>query len=45
MNREIAIVELAKHLIEQYPRKHDVRFRRAAALSRIETIVESDRTE
>ncbi|WP_342436579.1 hypothetical protein NSS79_24990 [Paenibacillus sp. FSL L8-0436] len=44
MDREKVIVELAKHLIEQSPGKHDVKFRRAAALSRIETIVESNRS-
>ncbi|MEK8215471.1 hypothetical protein [Paenibacillus sp. FSL L8-0463] len=44
MDREKAIAELAKHLMDRHPGKHDGRFRRAAALGRIESIVESDRT-
>ncbi|WP_438495278.1 hypothetical protein [Paenibacillus sp. IHBB 3054] len=44
MDQEKAIDDLAKHLIEQYPGKHDGRFRQAAVLGRIETIVESDRS-
>ncbi|WP_438495370.1 hypothetical protein [Paenibacillus sp. IHBB 3054] len=44
MDQEKAIDDLAKYLIVQYPGKHDGRFRRAAVLGRIETIVESDRS-
>ncbi|WP_342437006.1 hypothetical protein NSS79_27950 [Paenibacillus sp. FSL L8-0436] len=38
MDQEKAIDDFAKHLIEQYPGKHDGRFRRAAVLGRIETM-------
>jgi hypothetical protein len=44
VSKEEDINELANHLLERYPGKHDGSFRRAAALGRIETIVESDRT-
>lgn len=44
VNKEKEIEELAKYLIEQHPGEHNGRFRRAAALGRIEAIVESDRT-
>ena len=41
MDREKANDKLANHLMEQYSGKHDGRFRHAAALYQIETIVES----
>ncbi|MBY0011516.1 hypothetical protein [Paenibacillus typhae] len=44
MDKEAAIDKLAKEWMEQYPGKHDGRYRRAAALGHIDAIVESGRS-
>ncbi|WP_438497995.1 hypothetical protein [Paenibacillus sp. IHBB 3054] len=44
MDQQAAIEKLAKEMMERYLDKSDGRFRRAAALGKIESITESDRT-